>query len=97
MYEAALEWAETTGPAWEDLTNEQRAAIRETNDRHMRYMDNLGRAIAAGNKRPLMRLPKGVSEPCGDCDPTYGCTMNCSGPVTITKPIPAPPKRGKKK
>ena len=52
QYEQALEVAERTGPAWEELTEEQRHNIRKINLQHQQFMNSLGRAIATGGPLP---------------------------------------------
>ena len=49
QYEASLRWANVNGPAWEELTDEQRASIRQINIQHQTKMNALGKAIAAGD------------------------------------------------
>ncbi|MBY3433555.1 hypothetical protein HFN89_05280 [Rhizobium laguerreae] len=48
-YEAALDWAGEDGPAWEDLTDEQRARIRQANIEHRQAMHAFGKSLAASN------------------------------------------------
>lgn len=52
QYESALKCAEYEGPAWEDLTEEQRKNIRAINNQHATFMDDLGKAISAGGPLP---------------------------------------------
>jgi hypothetical protein len=47
-YYGALEFYDREGPDWEDLTEEQRANIREINNQHAREMQEFGRMIAQG-------------------------------------------------
>jgi hypothetical protein len=47
-YYGALEFYDHEGPDWEDLTEEQRANIREINKQHAREMQEFGRKIAQG-------------------------------------------------
>jgi hypothetical protein len=49
-YEAALWLAEKDGPAWEDLTDEQRAAIRQINIEARREMQAFGESLSKGAK-----------------------------------------------
>ncbi len=44
-YQWALEYFNTTGPAWEDLTEEQRERIRETNRQYDREMQAFGESL----------------------------------------------------
>jgi hypothetical protein len=44
-YEWALEFYDKTGPAWEELTEEQRVNIREENDRYAREMQEFGESL----------------------------------------------------
>lgn len=53
-YERVLLGAETTGPAWEDLSEDQKANIRVINLEHQKFMDQLGQAISTGGPLPLM-------------------------------------------
>lgn len=48
-YEAALWLAEKDGPAWEDLTEEQRANIRKINIEHRQEMHAFGQSISDGS------------------------------------------------
>lgn len=48
-YYGALEWTGVEGPDWEDLSEEQRERIRETQRKHARAMHAFGKAIASGN------------------------------------------------
>ena len=43
-------------PAWEELSDEQRANIRKTNEENRQYMADLGEAIRTGG--PYPDLPK---------------------------------------
>jgi len=58
MYERVLVGANTTGPAWDDLTEEQKAKIRAANNEHHEYMEKLGDAIRTGGPlpSPFMKL-----------------------------------------
>ncbi len=47
-YYWALEFYDHEGPDWEDLTEEQRQNIRETNDAHAREMHEFRRMITQG-------------------------------------------------
>ena len=47
-YYGALEFANAEGPAWEDLTDQQRANIREINDERAREMQEFGQSLARG-------------------------------------------------
>lgn len=44
-YESALALSGRQGPAWDDLTEEQRAAIREENRRYQREMQAFGESL----------------------------------------------------
>jgi hypothetical protein len=44
-YLAALEFYDRTGPAWADLTEEQRERIREENQRYDREMQAFGESL----------------------------------------------------
>lgn len=46
QYYSALEWAETSGPSWEELTEEQRTNIRETNRQYQQEMHEFGKSLA---------------------------------------------------
>ena len=52
QYEQALASVDYRGPAWEDLTEQQRANIRQTNLDHQKFMNDLGAAIATGGPLP---------------------------------------------
>ena len=52
QYEAALAFSNHEGPAWEDLTDEQRENIRAVNHSHQRFMSILGKAIHDGTELP---------------------------------------------
>lgn len=60
QYEAALKFGESmlpegfVPPAWEDLTEEQRANIRKTNKDFHSDMQELGKAIASGSPLPKL-------------------------------------------
>lgn len=48
QYYAALGLAGYEGPAWEELTDEQRQNIREENDRYTKDINDLGRSLGRG-------------------------------------------------
>ena len=51
QYYASLKWAnKLDAPSWEELTEEQRSAIRQINMRHQTKMDALAQAISSGGK-----------------------------------------------
>lgn len=52
QYEQALASVDHKGPAWEDLTEQQRKNIRQTNLAHQKFMNDLGAAIATGGPLP---------------------------------------------
>lgn len=52
-YYRTLEWANKEGPDWEDLTNEQRENIRESQREHARAMQDFGKAIASGSQEDI--------------------------------------------
>ena len=57
QYEAALRWANCSGPDWNDLNDEQRERIRAENYRYRAEMDLLGKAITPGGPLPT-RAPE---------------------------------------
>jgi hypothetical protein len=46
QYYSALEWTGTTGPKWEELTEEQRANVRQENRKYQQEMNELGKQIS---------------------------------------------------
>ena len=56
-YEDALAVSDVadTAPKWEELTEEQRQNIRNINDEHDKWFNDLGAALASGG--PLPDLP----------------------------------------
>ena len=52
QYEQALKSVDYAGPAWEELTEQQRENIRQTNRDHQKFMNDLGAAIATGGPLP---------------------------------------------
>lgn len=40
-------------PAWEDLTEDQKVKMREANDEHIRFMNDLGDGIRRNAERVL--------------------------------------------
>lgn len=54
-YEATLSWLGETGPAWEDMTEDQRSNIRAEIDRHAQEMHEFGKTLA-GDDAPKFSL-----------------------------------------
>lgn len=54
-YYRSLEFMSQEGPDWEDLTEEQRERIRQTQNEHARAMQAFGEAISSGNMEEIDR------------------------------------------
>lgn len=58
QYEDALALFGFDGPAWEDLSEEKREAIREENRQYARDMNEFGKAIANGTEKKISSFPR---------------------------------------